>query len=286
MPAKPLLVQNIAQNSSTAKKVNMGFSMLRLVLDQWDDTEDCLLTDLLYKHQQTLGSQHDGTKNRKHCQRDSWSVFQRRLNDVQFCWYFCMEREFFANVCECIRTNVGNHNFKSESYLDGFVAGCIMQGHPSNILHEHEQKAGGFVSGEVKLALTLKLLVCGLYMNLALMFGVCSSIAYEIFHKVIKHWNWMIVWGRFMELIIVRIRDHMRQVGLDIVVASNNANNCCIGAIDDWIVKIRKPFHAKISLIQAIPSHTLAAKDVLVENLNDKGIYFISNSEYMQSCPS
>ncbi len=46
------------------------------------------------------------------------------------------------------------------------------------ILYAHEHTTGGFVSGEVKLALTLWLLAGGSYMDLALLFDVGFSTAY------------------------------------------------------------------------------------------------------------
>lgn len=51
-------------------------------------------------------------------------------------------------------------------------------GDQQTILHAHEHTTGGFVSGEVKLALTLRLLAGGPYMDLALLFDVGFSTAY------------------------------------------------------------------------------------------------------------
>ena len=47
---------------------------------------------------------------------------------------------------------------------------------------------GGFVSGEVKLALTLRLLAGGTYMDLALLYEVGMTYAYEILHDVVCNW--------------------------------------------------------------------------------------------------
>ena len=45
----------------------------------------------------------------------------------------------------------------------------------------HVQSTGGFVSGEVKLSLTLRLLAGGTYMGLALLYEVGMTYAYKIF---------------------------------------------------------------------------------------------------------
>ena len=66
---------------------------------------------------------------------------------------------------------------------------CYTKKH-SNILFVHEHATWGFVSRNVKLALTLRLLAGGLYIDLALLLDVGFSTACEIFYNVIKHWIW------------------------------------------------------------------------------------------------
>ena len=105
----------------------------------------------------------------------------------------------------------------------------------------HEHTTGGFVSGQVKLALTLRLLAGGSYMDLALLFDVGFSTSYEIFHKVIKDW---ILDDRLVKINAVDFcsdDEQMSKVALEFARASNNVINGCIGAIDGWIVKTRKP---------------------------------------------
>ena len=52
----------------------------------------------------------------------------------------------------------------------------------------HVQSTGGFVSGEVKLALTLRLLAGGTYMDLALLYKVGMTYAYEILNDAVCNW--------------------------------------------------------------------------------------------------
>ena len=66
---------------------------------------------------------------------------------------------------------------------------CYTRKH-SNILCVHEHATGGFVSRNVKLALTLRMSAGGLYFDLALLLDIGFSTAYEIFHNVMKHWIW------------------------------------------------------------------------------------------------
>ena len=55
--------------------------------------------------------------------------------------------------------------------------------------HVHVQSTVGFVSGELKLALTSRLLAGGTYMDLTLLYEVGITYVYEILHDVV--WNWI-----------------------------------------------------------------------------------------------
>jgi hypothetical protein len=99
-----------------------------------------------------------------------------------------MERECFEYLCQQIIANVGEGEFKSEKYLNELKHGDIVgiKVKDTNIANAHIHSTGGFVSSEVKLALTLRLLAGGSYMDLVLLFDVRFSTAYEILHHVIK----------------------------------------------------------------------------------------------------
>ena len=53
-------------------------------------------------------------------------------------------------------------------------------------MEAHEKSTGGIISGEIKLTLTLRILVRGSYLNLALLYEMGSTYAYDIFNNVIK----------------------------------------------------------------------------------------------------
>ena len=94
----------------------------------------------------------------------------------------------FAELCERIETNIGLDNFKSEHYLKEVRAGTITEKKKSNLVKAHQKSTGGFISGEAKLALTLRLLSGGSYMDLALLYKTGFTYSYEIFHHVIVNW--------------------------------------------------------------------------------------------------
>jgi hypothetical protein len=227
-----------------AKNVKRDLTKILLAMEEWDQAEDSVLAELLQKWHNIKQQKKAAARNRKCRQRRSWAQFQQYLTDRQFRRYFRMERGCFDYLCERIIDNVGERDFKSESYLRDFKNGDATEAdtmHKTNILHAHEHTTGGFVSGEVKLALTLRLLAGGSYMDLALLFDVGFSTAYEIFHKVIKEW---ILDDRLIKINGIDYCDdneRMEEVARGFAAASKNVINGCIGAIDGWIVKIRKP---------------------------------------------
>ncbi|KAL7501986.1 hypothetical protein ACHAXN_000114, partial [Cyclotella atomus] len=195
----------------------------------------------------------DAANNRKLCQRTSWRVFQTRLTDKQFRHYFRMERECFEYLCQQIIANVGEGEFKSEKYLNELKHGDIVgiKVKDTNIANAHIHSTGGFVSSEVKLALTLRLLAGGSYMDLALLF------AYEILHHVIKEWILHDCLVKINGIEFCGDEERMGKVAREFAMKSNFVINGCIGAIDGWIVYIEKV--------------SLGNKRILFRNINSRG---------------
>ena len=105
----------------------------------------------------------------------------------------------------------------------------------------HEQSTWGFLSDEVKVALTLPLLAGGSYLNLALLFEAGPSAVYATVHFVIKNW---ILDDRFITingLDYLSDEKMMEKVALQFLHGSNGDFAGVIGAIDGWILKIKRP---------------------------------------------
>ena len=77
-----------------------------------------------------------------------------------------MPRECFDLLCKKIRANVGEDKFKSEEYLEDLtnslappdsIATCRLR----RLAKAHLNDTGGWISGEVKLAITLRMLAGG-----------------------------------------------------------------------------------------------------------------------------
>ena len=94
-------------------------------------------------------------KKRRGKRRQSWMKFQSNLTNRQFRRYFRMTRECFTQLCERIENNVGREKSKSERYSNEVRVGIITDKKITNIANARDKSTGGFISGEVKLALTI-----------------------------------------------------------------------------------------------------------------------------------
>jgi hypothetical protein len=157
-----------------------------------------------------------------------------------------MPRECFDLLCKKIRANVGEDKFKSEEYLEELtnslappdsIATCRLR----RLAKAHLNDTGGWISGEVKLAITLRMLAGGSYLDLGLIFGTGSTYPYTIFNNVITRWICKDDLVKISGLEYCNNDVRMEAVARDFADGSNHLFSGCIGAIDGWIVKIRKP---------------------------------------------
>ena len=84
-------------------------------------------------------------------------------------------------LCRSIENGVGPRNFLSEIFI-------VNEMSHNPMYRAHEDTTGGFICGEIKVAVTLRLLAGGSYLDIAHIFGVSYSTTYEIFHTVTKDW--------------------------------------------------------------------------------------------------
>ena len=105
----------------------------------------------------------------------------------------------------------------------------------------HTDSTGGFISGEIKLALTLRMLAGGTYLDLSLLLEVGFSYSYAIFHHVVSHWI------NDNKLINISGEDYLKDdeqmaaVATEFYRKSNELIFGSIGAVDGWLVMICCP---------------------------------------------
>ncbi len=178
-------------------------------------------------------------KSRKFRKRKTWEDLEYSLSETQFRRYFRMSRECFEELCHCIEDNVGPVEFKRETFIHELEQ---REGENSKtMVHAHRVSTGSLVSGELKIAIFMQLLAGGLYLDIAVLFGISTRYIHRIFHTVIDKW--------FLDDRLVRIdgvgycldSKKMEMVAKGFCENSDGVFAGCIGALDGWLVKIKKP---------------------------------------------
>ena len=111
-------------------------------------TNQLLLDQLLNNNKESIGAQ-----NRKYRKRVKWSEFIKDMTKHYFQRMFRIPQECFDSLFLDIEKSVGRSNFINESYLET----CPMK----TIQKAHLRSNGGLISGEVKLAMTIRILSGG-----------------------------------------------------------------------------------------------------------------------------
>ena len=97
-----------------------------------------------------------------------------------------MSQDCFEELCHRIEDIIGSEEFKSEKFIHDLEAT-----EPKNLktmVHLHRLNSGSFVCGEIKVALSLRLLAGGSYLDLALLFGISTRHVHRTFHTVVDKW--------------------------------------------------------------------------------------------------
>ena len=89
-----------------------------------------------------------------------------------------MSREYFDLLCQNIISSVGAENFKSEVCIDTFLKDKYYM-YAANVA-----TSGGFISGEVRLSIAIRLLVGGDVYYVSVIFDArfdnCKRILYKV----------------------------------------------------------------------------------------------------------
>ena len=204
------------------------------------DIEDEFVSNVIIPYLRLSRRRRYHAQRRRSRHRSKWSVVQSELTDRQFRRYFRMNPELFDELCSVIKDLVGEEEFKSEEYLSF----CLDDDDPNqsnNIAKAHAKSTGGFISGEVKLAMTLRILGGGSFMDIAMLFGNSFNHAHKIVGSVVENW---LLHPQFYPIdgtAYCRDQDRMRNVARQFHVASQGIMTGCIGAIDGWVVKVKPP---------------------------------------------
>ena len=201
-----------------------------------------------YHRQQQLRRERSDAASRRcrkrRAPRTSWQDFANSISDTHFRRMFRMDRQCFNELCTKIENMVGREEFKSQQYLDSHLA--VSDDNPSPqsaIMHRaHRSWSGGYICGEVKVALTLRIMGGGQYVDLSHIFDIYYTDCYRIFHETLEKWI---------------CKDNIYPMAYDETVDDESAlfdiakyfalgrNGGILagimGALDGWLVRIRCP---------------------------------------------
>ena len=92
-----------------------------------------------------------------------------------------MNREYFDLLSQRIITSIGESKLKSEANIDAFLKG------KDNMYDVNLLITGGYISGEIKLGVTLSLLAGDGALDLGAIFDIASKTCHNIFYEVLLH---------------------------------------------------------------------------------------------------
>ena len=211
-----------------------------------ESVESLLLSAcIVLKHALFCHIRSEAAKVVKPSARLKWKEFKDFLTDAQFRRMFRMPKACFDDLCSRIEDVVGEEKFLSEDYITNTLEDDSKNGGLFSAKMHKAQKFlnGGFVSGEVKLALTLRLLAGGSYLDICLIYRVGWSSAYDILHKVLENWicNDDII--RILNEDYLHDKKEMKKVAKGFEENGKHLGviTGLIGCLDGWLVRIRQP---------------------------------------------
>ena len=146
-----------------------------------------------------------------------------------------MDRKCFSLLCERIISSVGEKEIKSEPYIDAFLKGKDKM-YDANVC-----TTGGYIAGEVKLAVTLRLLAGGDALDLGVIFDISSTTITSILIDVLRDWIIKTGVGDINMTKYLGDKDAMAKVSAGFSKRSHGVLKGAIGAIDGWLVRIVRP---------------------------------------------
>jgi hypothetical protein len=186
----------------------------------------------------------DAAKDRTPKLRTTWKKEMKRFSDRMFYRLFRMPKPCFSRLCNKIESVVGRKEFKSEKYIKELKE----QGHTTkegSMYLAHVKKNGDYIPGEVKVAITLRILAGATYLDMFLWFNVNANYVNEFTKKVMKDWfcNDKVMCINYYDLLNGKdeIDSELDKISFEFGSKTNFIMKGCIGAIDGWMVKIRCP---------------------------------------------
>ena len=221
-----------ADNETELLDLSILVATLELIRSQLDAQETVLheLLSKLEKDANRVTHQQMRTKESQKQKRKSFTQITNRLSDNQFHRVFRMKKISFHKLCLLIETNVGKDVFKSEKHTTNY--------------HSKTEAAtnfrGGEISGEIRMAIFLRLLAGASYLDLFMLYDVSTKSVYNSFKKAI-YWVNTTLKFRLVQALQEEDKYYFEQLSNSFGLDSQGEFMGCIGALDGLAIKIKRP---------------------------------------------
>ena len=180
-------------------------------------------------------------KSRVVKEHSKWSTESARFSDRMFFRLFQMYRPCFNHLCTKIERAVGPSKFKSEKYIEE-LASLGNSTRQSSMYNASKYTTGTYLSGELKLAITLRYLAGASYLDLYLWSNYDPNHLVAVIKHVIQFWlcNDKVLSIDIYRDVLPNPR-RMSKITSDFAVCSSGILSGCFGALDGWLVKVKCP---------------------------------------------
>ena len=236
---KQLLLSNLVQIEEDAENMRNRTVFLSLLLMLIGMSVE-LFTYLCAKVKLQFKNSECARKVSTNRPRPTWEAENQRISDRNFYRLFRMTRPCFKKLCNRIEKAIGEEEFKSESYLNRLKS----QGRSTRQSSMYIAACNGgrpWIAGEVKVAMTLRMMAGVSYLHLFLWMNVEPDHSRSIFRHVTRYWicNDDVISINFFD--VIKNDKELLKISSTFGKRSQNIFSGTVGALDGWLVKIRCP---------------------------------------------
>ena len=142
-----------------------------------------------------------------------------------------MGRDSFFKLCSLLRDAVGDDEFRPEEHLDAY----------NNQVKGAVKRSGGIICGEVRVAIYVRILSGASYLDLMMIFDLTHRPIFESCHRVCA-WIGRTFCYPLVEALEMENVEYFETVASHFAYsASDGMFRNCIGAVDGWAVRIKRP---------------------------------------------
>lgn len=233
---RSLLFQAIAlmPNGNNSQLLAAELLLVVMVIGVLLETIDCAIFNVESLLQTHIAEQRRLNQSLPiHKIRPTFEMFKSTISSSHFKRMFRMSHELFDKLCTMICNKVGVREFRPEYYLAARRKQIYGNAEP-------REQAKPPVSGEIKVAISIRLLAGGSYLDLMPLFRVASSELYDIFETFL---DWILRTLEFPLLKYLKERNWaaIRALASAFAEKTNGVFYGPFAAIDGLAVRIRSP---------------------------------------------